>query len=212
MFKTTTHFLSFVVFICLNFYPCLSQTSTLLESEYHFIYKISPQDNYSYEANIGSAKETQNKLRKLFNSIYSWYDNSENVFYVKCLDTLRPIQDYTDLLASKSFLLASPIEIYEININNPFPSDAYNYKYTLHLQGDFSNWKSKSIVDTLNTLFQTDASWYNSSENVFYIKTVDQSKTILEYTQLLEDSSLILSQALSITYIKTGILNSEIIK
>ena len=88
----------------------------------------------------------------------------------------------------------------------------YNYKYTVHLQGDFSNWNSKSIVDTLNILFETDASWYNSSENVFYIKTTNQSKTIQDYTQLLENSSLILTQALSIVNIKIGELNDEIIK
>lgn len=203
----------------LLFFYCLfciqkasSQTTILTENQYHYIYKISPQDNYTYGTSTKSPKEIQYKLRKIFASIYSWYDNSQNVFYIKTSDTLKSTQAYSDFLNSKGFLLVSPIEIYQINPINPFPSTVYNYKYTLHLQGDFSNWRSKNVIDTLNILFQTDATWYNSIKNIFYIKTTNQSKTIQDYTQILGNSSLILSQTLTIENIKTNILNSDSVK
>lgn len=203
----------------LLFFYCLfciqkasSQTTILTENQYHFIYKISPQDNYTYGTSTKSPKEIQYKLRKLFSSTYSWYDNTQNAFYVKTSDTLKSKQAYSDILNSKEFLLVSPIEIYQINPINPFPSTVYNFRYTLHLQGDFSNWKSKKVIDTLDVLFQTDATWYNSEENVFYIKTTNQSKTIQDYTIILENTSLILTQNLTIENIKINILNSDSIK
>jgi hypothetical protein len=204
MSKTTTHcFFLFTVFFYLNFNAVYSQTAILSENQYQFIYKIAPQDDYTYETNIKSPKEAQIKLRKLFESIYSWFENSENTFYIKTVDTLKSLEEYNDIFTSKGVLLVTPIEIYPINLHNPYPSDTYNYKYTLHLQGDFSNWKSKNVLDTLNSLFQTEASWYNSTENVFYIKTIHQIHTVQEYTQTISSYGLVLTQILSVIDLKS---------
>jgi hypothetical protein len=182
----------------------LSQSELLGEEQYHFIYKITAKEDYSYTQFFRSAKDAEYSLRKLFKSNYTWYDNSINCFFVKTSDTLQSLSAYTQFFEQHGDVLAQPIEIYEINPSNPFPSNNYQYQYTIQLNGDFSNWKSKPIVDSAKTLFNTDAVWYNGKKNVFYVKTVSQTYSLQEYTQIIIDKGGVLSAPIQVIEINNS--------
>jgi hypothetical protein len=195
-----------LIVYCLFFIQKAScQTSTAPESQYHFIYKLVPQEDYTYQTGANDSKAAIGVLRDLFQSNYSWFENSENTFYVKTTDTLKSIQEYTDIIVSKGAVLARPIELYEINQIDPFPSNVYNYKYTIQIQGDFATkWNSKPYLDSACSLFQTNAAWYNAVDNAFYIKTINQTHSVQEYTQIIENYGGILIQAISIEKLNTN--------
>jgi hypothetical protein len=196
-----------VIFTISFFYfthSAIAQTELLGEDQYHFIYKLSAKEDYSYSQFYRSAKDAEYSLRKLFKSNYTWYDNSINCFFVKTSDTLQSLTAYTQIIEQHGDVLSQPIEIYEINLINPFPSTNYRYQYAIQLTGDFSNWNSKPVVDSTKILFNTDAVWYNGNQNIFYVKTTYQTHNLQEYTQMIIDKGGVLSAPIQVIEINNS--------